>query len=41
MLGEAATKAALASLYHRTETSRPPALLFSGTHGIEFEPDDK
>lgn len=41
MLGEAATKAALASLYRRTETSRPPALLFSGTHGIEFEPDDK
>jgi len=39
-LGDDATKSALAGIYRDVASGGPPALLFSGTHGMEFEPDD-
>ena len=39
-LGDDATKSALARIYRDAASGGPPALLFSGTHGMDFEPDD-
>jgi hypothetical protein len=41
VLGGDATKDALTSLFRGERESGPPALLFSGTHGMVFRKDDK
>jgi hypothetical protein len=38
--GEDATKAALDLIYRGATTNGTPALVFSGSHGMEFDPDD-
>ena len=40
-LGDDATKSALAGIYCGETKGGTPALLFSGSHGMEFAPDDK
>jgi hypothetical protein len=39
-LGDVATKASLAEIYSGSVPGGTPSLLFSGSHGMEFEPDD-
>jgi hypothetical protein len=39
-LGDVATKASLADIYSGSVPGGTPSLLFSGSHGMEFEPDD-
>jgi hypothetical protein len=39
-LGEAATKSKLLEIFHGTIPGGSPAVLFSGSHGMQFEPED-
>ena len=41
IFGDDATKSALADFYRGSASAGPPALLFSGTHGMEFDLGDE
>jgi len=41
IIGDDATKSALAEIYRGSATAGPPAVLFTGTHGMEFELGDE